>query len=110
MPWSCKCGHERGLLGCSNPNCTEEIKMNPIPAWFPEKEYKHTKTGCLCAICVRNKTIDLCLTAFKENVPTVEEIRNIIINQKLTQNENLKSLSYVWNLATSIHTRLMEGK
>ena len=22
MPWSCECGSERGMMGCSNPNCT----------------------------------------------------------------------------------------
>ena len=94
---------------------------NPIPAWFPKQKTinwcmggnwsKEEQVG-------RNQAIEDCLTAFKENMPTVEEIHDILYKSEMSiGNEGeigLLGHDYgtiqLRKIATAIHTRLMEGK
>ena len=41
MPWSCKCGYERGLLGCSNPECPYgDEEQAEAPKIYTHKVYR----------------------------------------------------------------------
>lgn len=82
-----------------------------IPRWFPKK--KEFCPGGLyskeAGIAIRqfNKAIDLCLTAFLENMPAKEELTEITERVSL---DNMNPEPTACRIADAIHTRLMEGK
>jgi len=81
---------------------------NPIPAWWPKRNSQSKE---------RNDTLDLCLTAYQENMPTVEEIHDILYKSEMSiGNEGeigLLGHDYgtiqLRKIATAIHARLMDG-
>ena len=97
---------------------------NPIPAWWPKQKTinwcmggnwsKEEQVG-------RNQAIEDCLTAFKENMLTVEDIEKVIYDYRGKIDDDAKGIyigedSGEWEekhdkeLAILVYTRLMEGK